>query len=947
MLRTLNTFLALALAVAAFPGPLALPPPAPLQQSLVVENLLEAMTPEERVGQLVIVGFYGPSAAQGTTIYDLVTRYHVGGVVLAAANDNITDTLQAPAQTLTLTNELQTAALIASQAPRDAAQPDGPRPPYVPLLIAVNHEGDGYPNTEILSGLTNLPSAMAIGATWEPAQAEAMGRIVGEELAALGINLLLGPSLDVLENPRPEGSDLGTRVFGGDPYWVGQMGQAYIVGVHGGSDSQVAVVVKHFPGYGGSDRRPDLELTTVRKSFEDLQAFDLVPFYAVTGNAPSADATADGALTAHIRFSGFQGQIREETAPVSFDAQALGQLLALPPIALWRTTGGVMVSDSLGARAIKSFSDPTLSNFDHRQIARGAFNAGNDLLLLTNFGLNPRVDQSTNIIDTLTYFAQLYRVDPTFASRVDASVRRVLALKLRLAGSEFNPQAATRPVSGLSVLGQGRQAVAGLARTAAALLSPSPDELEARAPTPPSGSQRLVFITDVREGVQCTGCPRTSLLDRRTFELEVLALYGPAGSDQIRTGNLQSYTFAELDEYLANPVPPAVGEETPTPEPNPLDAALQQADWLIFAMNNVAAEVPSSSVVSTFLAQRPDLVRTKRIVVFAFNAPYYLDATDLSKVTAYYALYSRTSEFVTVAARLLFRDMTPAGAPPVTVASIGYNLLDITKPDPEQIIVLDWQAANPESPDNPQPALLDVNDTISLTTGIILDHNGHAVPDGTPVTFRVFYAEAQLPELLVAATVDGVATKALQLGRRGGIEITASSGPATASNTLRMTVEDEGFGITEIVPTSPPTETPQPTETDVPPTATATPTLTPSPTPTEVPALPPAGRVDFRAFFLMCLGLVGILVGGYRLGTLEESQPRLGVRVALAGAIGMLIGYNYFALGFPGTAIGYLWLRDFAAPIASIAFGIVGLALGWYWFVGRAPGDREPITGPR
>jgi hypothetical protein len=162
-----------------------------------------------------------------------------------------------------------------------------------------------------------------------------------------------------------------------------------------------------------------------------------------------------------------------------------------------------------------------------------------------------------------------------------------------------------------------------------------------------------------------------------------------------------------------------------------------------------------------------------------------------------------------------------------------------------------------------------------------------------------------------------------------------------------MTVEDEGFGITEIVPTSPPTETPQPTETEVPPTATATPTLTPSPTPTEIPTPPPAGRVDFRAFFLMCLGLVGILVGGYRLGTLEEPQPRLGVRVSLAGAIGMLIGYNYFALGFPGTAIGYLWLKDFAAPIASIAFGIVGLALGWYWFVGRAPGEREPITGPR
>ena len=50
----------------------------------------------------------------------------------------------------------------------------------------------------------------------------------------MGINLLMGPSLDVLFTPRPEASgDLGSRAFGGDPYWVGQMGAAYIRGAHG------------------------------------------------------------------------------------------------------------------------------------------------------------------------------------------------------------------------------------------------------------------------------------------------------------------------------------------------------------------------------------------------------------------------------------------------------------------------------------------------------------------------------------------------------------------------------------------------------------------------------------------------------------------------------------------------------------------------------------------
>src|SRR5439155_9111569 len=138
----------------------------------------------------------------------------------------------------------------------------------------------------------------------------------------MGINLLLGPSLDVLQTPRQEGADLGTRVFGGDPYWVGVMGQAYIRGVHAGSGGQVAAIAKYFPGHGGSDRRPDQELPTVLKSLDELTNFDLVPFMAVAGNATSPANMADGVLDAHLRFQGLQGNIRPNTAPVSLDAQA-------------------------------------------------------------------------------------------------------------------------------------------------------------------------------------------------------------------------------------------------------------------------------------------------------------------------------------------------------------------------------------------------------------------------------------------------------------------------------------------------------------------------------------------------------------------------------------------------------------------------------------------------
>ena len=208
---------------------------------------------------------------------------------------------------------------------------------YVPLFVGIAQEGNGYPTDQILSGLTPLPSEMAIGATWNPELATRVGEVRGRELAALGFNLYLGPSLDVLEVPAVSGGDLGTRVFGGDPFWVGEMGRAYVAGLHTGSDNQLLVIAKHFPGVGGSDRLPEEEVSTVRKSLEQLKQIELAPFFAVTGNAASPESTVDGLLVSHIRYQGFQGNIRATTRPISFDPQALSQILALPQFATWQS----------------------------------------------------------------------------------------------------------------------------------------------------------------------------------------------------------------------------------------------------------------------------------------------------------------------------------------------------------------------------------------------------------------------------------------------------------------------------------------------------------------------------------------------------------------------------------------------------------------------------------
>src|SRR5690606_35906484 len=97
----------------------------------------------------------------------------------------------------------------------------------VPLFIAVDQEGG--PVVRIRDGVTPLPSQMAIGAVGSPDDAFAVGRIIGRELRALGINMNMAPVLDV--NNNPDNPVIGLRSFGEDPELVAMLGTALARGL--------------------------------------------------------------------------------------------------------------------------------------------------------------------------------------------------------------------------------------------------------------------------------------------------------------------------------------------------------------------------------------------------------------------------------------------------------------------------------------------------------------------------------------------------------------------------------------------------------------------------------------------------------------------------------------------------------------------------------------------
>lgn len=885
---------------------------APLFQTSTARDraqaLLDTLTPEERVGQLFLVTFDGTDVGSESQIYDLIVNHHIGGAILQTESDNFLAPNQTTNGAWQLIRALQTAESIASQSNQiDPGTNEEFRPAFIPLLVGISQEGNGPEVDKIFNGLTTLPSLMSIGASFDSDIARQVGQVTGSELSALGINLLLGPSLDVLETPLEQGTgDLGVRTFGGDPYWVGKMGQAYITGVHEGSQGRMAVIAKHFPGHGNADRLPEEEVATVRKSLEQLKQIELPPFYAVTGNAPTEAATVDGLLASHIRYQGFQGNIRETTRPVSMDRQALDQLMNLPPFATWVENGGVMISDNLGSEAFRRFEDPTGFNFQARFIARDAFLAGNDLIFVGDHFIDTSdPDSYSSILSTLDLFSQKYRTDPSFQEQVDQSVLKILTLKHELYDNIITLGQVIPPQENINELGISEQVARHTIQQATTLISPSFTDLAGTIPEPPNINDRVVFITDTQSAIQCSTCPEQDILSKNAMKNAVLDLYGPLASGQVVQRNLYSYSFDELTDLLDR-----------IPDFTEIDATIDDAQWLVFLLGDVSTDNPTSQALSRFLAERPDLFRQKNLVVFALDAPYYLDATETSKLSAYYGLYSKIAQSVETAARVLFGEIpAPTGDLPVSVSGVDYDLISATSPDPEQIIELfmDLPEASSGTPVPTQFPQLAIGDLIPVRTGVILDHNGHPVPDGTIVDF-IFNTGASESIPQKELTIDGIARTTFLIEESGTMEIQARSDPALLSQSLQFDIPPEGVPTIEIVLTPFPTETP-------------TPELQPTEViPLETTPLPPSapgttGITDWIIATFISFG-VGIVIYWF---TTTFGLVRWGLRSGLLAVIGGLIAYMYMAVGLPGSE----QLLSIPGAWGILLITILGTAVGW------------------
>ncbi|MFC0214079.1 beta-N-acetylhexosaminidase [Paenibacillus chartarius] len=329
------------------------------------------MTLEEKIGQLLLVGFEGTEPS--SQIVRLIRKHRVGGVIYFARN---------------VRNKKQLAELS------DALQQEAREAGTLPLWISIDQEGGMV--ARITDGVALMPGAMALAAGGSLDDAYEVAHITGKELRALGINLNYAPVLDVNNNAR--NPVIGVRSFGESPDAVAAFGAATVRGLQ---DAGVAATAKHFPGHGDTETDSHLDLPVVPHGEERIREVELKPFVR------AIEEGVDLIMSSHIYFPAFEPQ----RLPVTLSHRVLTGLLR-------EELGykGVIVTDCMEMHAISK-------HFGTVQAAVAAIEAGADAVLLSH-----TYELQTGAIEAI---ADAVRTGRLSEARIDASVERLLALKAK------------------------------------------------------------------------------------------------------------------------------------------------------------------------------------------------------------------------------------------------------------------------------------------------------------------------------------------------------------------------------------------------------------------------------------------------------------------------------------------------------------------------------------
>jgi beta-glucosidase-like glycosyl hydrolase/CubicO group peptidase (beta-lactamase class C family) len=290
-----------------------------------VDSIYNAMTFDEKVGQLFMVAAYSNSdSTHYNAIEKLITENKIGGLLFFQGG---------PVRQANLTNRYQSKS-------------------ETPLFIGNDAE---WGLSMRLDSTYTYPWNMTLGAVQDMKLIDKLGAQMGEQSKRLGLQFNFSPVLDI--NTNPNNPIIGFRSFGEDKYKVTERAIAMMKGMQ---SKGVFSTGKHFPGHGDTDTDSHKGLPTVNFSKDRLEIMEFYPYKKMFAEGLAS------VMVAHLNVPSLESK---QNYPSSISYNVVTNVLQ-------KELGfqGLIFTDALNMKAVSRFSAPG-------QIDLQAFLAGNDVLL--------------------------------------------------------------------------------------------------------------------------------------------------------------------------------------------------------------------------------------------------------------------------------------------------------------------------------------------------------------------------------------------------------------------------------------------------------------------------------------------------------------------------------------------------------------------------------------
>jgi beta-glucosidase-like glycosyl hydrolase/CubicO group peptidase (beta-lactamase class C family) len=292
-----------------------------------VYNILNNMTLEEKIGQMIMVRAYSKGEdAEKDYIEHLIKTYHIGGICFFQGK---------PQNQKEYTSYFQKISRY-------------------PLFIATDGEwglGMRFPQDAM-----SFPRNLQLGAIQDEKLIYQLGKEIGKQCKELGINFNFSPVVDLNNNPK--NPVIYERSFGESKENV--TAKAFLMS-KGLEDSGVLSCAKHFPGHGDTHVDSHEDLPVLDHNRDSLMETDVFPFRRLTAQNIAS------VMVGHLHLPNIDNR---PNRPAS-----LSRIIVHDMLRVELDFKGLIVTDALDMKAVTKHFPSGIAEAE-------AVVAGNDILLL-------------------------------------------------------------------------------------------------------------------------------------------------------------------------------------------------------------------------------------------------------------------------------------------------------------------------------------------------------------------------------------------------------------------------------------------------------------------------------------------------------------------------------------------------------------------------------------